>query len=122
MTRKRDGTEVKAKVALEAIKGALTLAELFTKHSFDQAVIATGEAELTRLHAKIGQLVVDGIFWRRPPVGRAAVRLNMTQPPLSRQLQQPEHVIGVALVVRSSRVVRLTTAGCAFLPNAEVVW
>jgi DNA-binding transcriptional LysR family regulator len=51
--------------------------------------------------------------------GRAAARLNMTQPPLSRQLQQLEHVIGVELVERSSRFVRLTAAGRAFLVDAR---
>ncbi len=53
--------------------------------------------------------------------GRAAARLNMTQPPLSRQLQQLEHIIGVELVERSSRVVRLTTAGKAFLVDARTI-
>lgn len=53
--------------------------------------------------------------------GRAADRLNMTQPPLSRQLQQLEHIIGVELVERSSRVVRLTTAGKAFLVDARTI-
>ncbi len=53
--------------------------------------------------------------------GRAAARLNMTQPPLSRQLQQLEHIIRVELVERSSRVVRLTTAGKAFLVDARTI-
>ncbi len=53
--------------------------------------------------------------------GRAAARLNMTQPPLSRQLQQLEHIIGIELVERSSRVVRLTTAGRAFLSDARAI-
>ena len=53
--------------------------------------------------------------------GRAAARLNMTQPPLSRQLQQLEHIIGTELMERSSRVVRLTTAGKAFLVDARAI-
>ena len=51
--------------------------------------------------------------------GRAAARLNMTQPPLSRQLQQLEHAVGTKLVERSSRFVGLTPAGKAFLVDAR---
>lgn len=49
---------------------------------------------------------------------RAAERLHMTQPPLSRQIRLLEHHVGVPLVERSSRVVRLTAAGRAFFPEA----
>jgi DNA-binding transcriptional LysR family regulator len=51
--------------------------------------------------------------------GRAAVRLNMSQPPLSRQVQSLEQEMGVALLERTSRSVRLTAAGRAFLPEAR---
>jgi len=49
---------------------------------------------------------------------RAAERLNMTQPPLSRQIRLLEHHVGVQLLERSSRSVSLTAAGKAFLPDA----
>lgn len=85
VTRKRYGADFKAKVALEAIKGELTLAELSAKHGIHQTMIATwkrqaiegmaatfsgkseaasaaNEAETARLHAKIGQLVVERDF------------------------------------------------------------
>ncbi len=51
--------------------------------------------------------------------GRAAARLNMTQPPLSRQIQVLEHLIDARLLERSSRSVRLTPAGRSFLPEAR---
>jgi DNA-binding transcriptional LysR family regulator len=49
---------------------------------------------------------------------RAAERLNMTQPPLSRQIRLLEHSVGVPLLERSSRAVTLTAAGKSFLPEA----
>lgn len=51
--------------------------------------------------------------------GRAAARLNLTQPPLSRQIQLLEHAIDVQLLERTSRVVRLSPAGANFLPEAR---
>ena len=84
-TRKRYTGEFKAKVALKAIRGDLTLAELAARHGIYPTMIATwkrqategmavtfsgatetakamGEAELEKLHAKIGQLVVERDF------------------------------------------------------------
>ncbi|MFJ5266211.1 LysR substrate-binding domain-containing protein [Streptomyces sp. NPDC088387] len=51
--------------------------------------------------------------------GRAAVRLNMTQPPLSRRVQALEQQIGVQLLDRSQRGVRLTAAGHSMLADAR---
>lgn len=84
-TRKRYSADFKAKVALEALKGDLTLAQLATKHGVHQTMISTWrkqavdgmasvfsgkaeaseasrEADVERLHAKIGQLVVERDF------------------------------------------------------------
>ena len=85
VTRKRYGADFKAKVALEAIRGEQTLAELSAKHAIHQTMIAAWkrqaieglaltfsgkveaaqvatEADVSRLHAKIGQLVVERDF------------------------------------------------------------
>src|ERR1700753_3972277 len=51
--------------------------------------------------------------------GRAAARLNMTQPPLSRQIQVLEHIIDAPLLERTSRSARLTPAARSFLPEAK---
>src|SRR5258707_5840498 len=50
--------------------------------------------------------------------GRAAERLHMTQPPLSRQIQQLEGELGVQLIDRTTRSVTLIPAGMAFLLHA----
>ncbi len=47
--------------------------------------------------------------------GRAATRMNITQPPLSRQIQMLEASVGVQLLDRTNRFVHLTPAGRAFL-------
>lgn len=51
--------------------------------------------------------------------GRAAARLHMTQPPLSRQIQLLERSLGCDLFLRTSRSVLLTEAGTSFRPEAE---
>ncbi len=83
--RKNYSAEFKAKVALEAIRGEMTVAELVAKHGVHQTVINTWkrqaiegmtgvfsgkaeakaaekEGEIEKLHAKIGQLVVERDF------------------------------------------------------------
>jgi DNA-binding transcriptional LysR family regulator len=50
---------------------------------------------------------------------RAASRMHMTQPPLSRQIRLLEHEMQVQLFARTSRSVELTPAGSSFLPEAR---
>jgi DNA-binding transcriptional LysR family regulator len=51
--------------------------------------------------------------------GRAAVRLHMTQPPLSQTIQSLEAALGTPLFLRTKRSVTLTPAGAALLPEAR---
>lgn len=53
--------------------------------------------------------------------GRAAERVHIAQPPLSRQIQALEQELGVLLLDRSHRKVELTAAGAALLENARRV-
>ena len=88
--RTRYSAEFKAKVALEALRGELTTAQMAAKHGIHQTMVGewkrqavegmagvfsgksaaqesakTAEAEVEKLHAKIGQLVVERDFLAR---------------------------------------------------------
>ena len=80
-------------VALEALRGELTAAQLASKHGIHQTMVGewkkqameglaavfsdrsaaqetakSSKAEVEKLHAKIGQLLVSRILWRKPSV------------------------------------------------------
>jgi transposase len=84
-TRKHYSADFEAKVALEAIRGDLTLAELAAKHGVHHTMMAAwkrqaidgmastfagagkaakaaSEGEVEKLHVKIAQLVVERVF------------------------------------------------------------
>jgi transposase len=86
--RKRYSADFKAKVALEAIRGESTIAQLVMKHGVHQTLIHSWKkqalegmagvfsgktdtptpvcgAEIEKLHAKIGELVVERDFLRK---------------------------------------------------------
>ena len=85
--RKRYSADFKAKVALDALRGELTTTQLASKHGIHQTMVGewkrqaveglaavfsdrsaaqetakASEAEVEKLHAKIGQLVVERDF------------------------------------------------------------
>lgn len=53
--------------------------------------------------------------------GRAAARLNISQPPLSQQIQILEQLVGARLLARTNRSVSLTAAGKQFLADSRQV-
>lgn len=68
---------------------------------------------------ELNQLVCFVTLAEELHFGRAARRLVMTQPPLSRQIQLLEHQVDAKLFDRTSRSVRLTHAGERFLSEAR---
>lgn len=66
-------------------------------------------------HLKYFVTVAEELNFRR-----AASRLYMEQPPLSRQIRQLEEELGVMLLHRSKQGVMLTEAGKAFLDEARL--
>jgi DNA-binding transcriptional LysR family regulator len=54
-------------------------------------------------------------------VSRAALKLHVSQPALSRQIRDLEDEIGFSLLERTAKSVRLTDAGRAFLDNARAL-
>ena len=118
--RKRYSAEFKAKVALEALRGELTVSQLATKYGVHQTMIGdwkrqameglvsvfSGKTEaregireekLEKLHAKIGQLVVERDFcsppagYPRPPGRRGWNRASTAARCLRRSRRSAEH-------------------------------
>ncbi|MBY3757268.1 IS3 family transposase [Azospirillum formosense] len=108
--RKRYSAEFKAKVALEAIRGELTVSQLVSKHGVHQTLInawkkqavegmagvfsgkaeaaeTSHQGEVEKLHAMIGQLVVERGFFaqglRTMSVGRRRELIKPEHPSLS---------------------------------------
>jgi DNA-binding transcriptional LysR family regulator len=54
-------------------------------------------------------------------ITKAARRLNMAQPPLTHQIKVFEKELGVQLLEKAGRQVRLTQAGCALRDRAEQI-
>ena len=68
--------------------------------------------ELRQLRAFVA-VATEGHF------GRAAARLNLTQPGLTLRIQALEKELGTQLLERSAREVQLTAAGTLLLPHAK---
>jgi len=54
-------------------------------------------------------------------VGRAACRLHVAQPAVSRQIRNLEDELGAELFVRTPKGMTLSSAGARFLDHAEAI-
>lgn len=76
--------------------------------------MASGQFEFFQLRCFVA--VAEELNFRR-----AAERMNMTQPPLSRQIKLLEHGLGLTLFDRTNRQVQMTPAGSSFLASATEI-
>ena len=124
--RKRGPADFKAKVALEALRGELTTAQLAAKHGIHHTMVGewkkqalegltavfadrsaaqetakSSEAEIEMLYAKIGQLVVERKFF-----GESLRSMSLER---RRQMIDPEHP--ELSVVRQCELVSISRSG-----------
>ncbi|MBK1660592.1 IS3 family transposase [Paracraurococcus ruber] len=132
--RTRYSADFKAKVALEALRGELTTAQLAAKHGIHQTMVGewkrqameglasvfsgkaatpecakVAEAEVEKLHAKIGQLVVERDFLAK---GVRSMSLERR-----RQMIEPDHP--QLSVVRQCELVSISRSGFYRRPAGE---
>ena len=132
--RTRYSAEFKARVALEALGAELTTAQLATKHGIHQTMVSdwkrqamggmaavfagktaaqegarANEAEVDKLHAKIGQLLVERDFF-----GQGVRAMSLEQ---RRRLIEPDHP--TLSIVRQCRLVSISRSGFYHRPVGE---
>jgi DNA-binding transcriptional LysR family regulator len=74
---------------------------------------------MNRPEIELRQLYVFAVVAEERHFGRAAIRLGISQPPLSQQIKKLEAQIGHVLLQRDTRSVQLTEAGAALFTLAR---
>jgi DNA-binding transcriptional LysR family regulator len=95
-----------------AWKGIRQRLDLYAKDIFQVWIESAMELRHLRYFVTVAEL---------GSISRAAEKLYIAQPPLSAQIRQLEAEVGVSLLTRQARGVRLTAAGETFLEDARAI-
>ena len=88
----------------------------FYIHDYLKGIVSLASAIMELRHLRYFVAVAEEQSFRR-----AALRLHISQPPLTRQIQQLESEVGFTLFERHAAGASLTTAGACFLEDARQI-